>query len=85
MITLVYILCAATSSLCAVMLLRACTRTGTRLLLWSGICFSLLAVANIFLFIDIVIFPQVQLMAVRSLLTACGAVALLFGLIWETV
>lgn len=85
MSTLVYILCAATSTLCAAMLLRAFSRTQTRLLLWSGICFTLLALANIVLYVDVLIIPDVDLSMVRNLLTAAGSVILLFGLIWETV
>lgn len=83
--TLVYILCAATSTLCAFMLLKSFVQTKTRLLLWSGICFSLLALANAVLYVDLLVIPQVDLSPLRNFLTAVGSIILLFGLIWETV
>ena len=45
--TLVYLLCFLTSSICALLLGRSYARTRSRLLLWSAICFCLLALANV--------------------------------------
>jgi hypothetical protein len=52
----VYVLCAATSVACAVLLLRAYARTGAHLLLWSGLCFVCLGANNVLLFLDLVWF-----------------------------
>ena len=49
----VYLLCAGTSAACALVLLRAHHRTGTRLLLWSGLCFVGLALNNAVLVLDL--------------------------------
>jgi hypothetical protein len=80
---IVYILCFASSALCFCLLLRAFQRRRERLLLWSSLCFSLLAVNNLLVFVDIILLPQVDLLPLRQL-TALGAVALLlYGFIWE--
>ena len=42
----VYLLCFLTSFACAVLLLRSYRASLARLLLWSGLCFLLLAVTN---------------------------------------
>lgn len=81
----VYLTCGATSVLCAVLLLRAHFRSRARLLLWSGACFTLLAVANIFLYIDMVVISSIDFLLFRNLITLAGAAVLLCGLIWETV
>lgn len=83
MATAVYLLCAVTSALCAVLLLREFRRRGTRLLLWSSLSFAGFAVSNSLVFTDFVLWPERDLTLIRSL-TACGAVALLvFGLVWD--
>ena len=46
-----------TVGLCAFLLLRAYTRVRKRLLLWSGMCFAGLTVANALLIIDLALFP----------------------------
>lgn len=80
----VYLLCAATSLVCAVLLLRAWLAGRQRLLLWSSICFVALSINNVLLFIDRVILPTtVDLSAWRSLAAAVGLVVLLYGLIWD--
>lgn len=84
--TIVYALCAAASCLCATMLVRGFRRSHMRLLLWSGICFSLLALSNIILFIDLVVTgPEIDLSFYRNLFMFFGGISMLFGLIWETV
>ena len=49
----VYLLCFATSATCAVLLIRNFIRTRARLLLWSGICFSFLALNNLLVIFDL--------------------------------
>ncbi len=80
----VYLLCAVTSSLCAVLLLRAYARTGTRLLLWSGLCFLGLALNNAVLVVDLMIVPDTDLSTWRIVPAVLGVALLLYGLIWES-
>jgi hypothetical protein len=80
----VYLLCAATSAACAVLLLRAHHRTRTRLLLWSGLCFVGLALSNAVLVIDLILVPDVDLATWRLVPAAAGVALLLYGLVWET-
>jgi hydrogenase/urease accessory protein HupE len=81
----VYILCALTSFACAVMLWRAYARGGGggRFLLWSCICFAMLAANNVLLFVDKVLLPQVDLTIWRSATAAVGLLLLNYGLIWD--
>jgi hypothetical protein len=83
MAAFVYILCAFTSVLCAALLLRASRRTPSRLLFWSGNSFIALAIANIMLFVDLVMVPNHDLLILRNVITLLGIVMLLYGLIWE--
>jgi hypothetical protein len=82
---LIYILCALTSIACAAMLLRGYLKTRARFLLWSSLCFVALAINNLLLVVDNVMFPNVQLMnpVVRTVTALVGLVLLLYGLIWD--
>jgi hypothetical protein len=81
--TAVYLLCFLTSTACAILLARAHGRTGARLLLWSAAAFVLLALNNLTLVLDLVVFVQMDLRLIRHAF-ALGAVAvLLFGFIWD--
>jgi hypothetical protein len=82
--TIVYALCALTSIACAVLLLRGWARTRVRLLLWSGICFTGLALNNVLLFIDIRVLPETDLSLVRTLPAVIGVMVLVYGLVWES-
>ena len=84
MAELVYVLCAATSIACAVLLLREYWRSRMRLLFWSGLCFAGLALNNVVLFVDLVIIPSVDLSLVRSGSALIAMLVLLFGLVWES-
>ena len=80
---IVYLLCAVTAFVCAVLLLRGYRRSWTPLLLWCGLFFLAQMLDNLILFIDLVVVPEVDL-SVYPLTTALvGAVVLLYGLIWE--
>lgn len=81
----VYFLCALMSIACAFLLLRGHATNGSRLLLWSGICFALLALNNIILVVDLVIIPEVEFQGTlwRNGIGATAGGAMLFGLIWE--
>jgi hypothetical protein len=81
---IVYVLCFLTSTACAWLLGRSFYRNGTRLLLWSSICFGFLALNNLALVFDLVIWPQdVDLRLLRLLLALVAVVALIWGFIWE--
>ena len=82
--TVVYVLCAATSALCAALLVRAYLASRTRLLLWSAVCFGGLMVNNVLLVVDrsIVVGTDLQLLRDVTGLAAIGV--LLLGLIWES-
>lgn len=81
---LVYILCAATSTLCAILLIRGYRQSGARLLLWSAACFIGLALNNVLLVIDLRTGPAVDLSIWRMIPAILGAGALLYALVWET-
>jgi hypothetical protein len=81
---LVYVLCAATSLACAILLLRGYRRTHVRLLFWSGLCFVGLFLNNALLIVDVRVVPWQDLSVVRTLPALLGVTALLYGLIWET-
>lgn len=79
----VYVLCAATSVLCAVLLASSYRRQRSRLLLWSMLCFALLAVNNLLLVVDLMLVPSVDLSLLRSGSALAALLLLLVGLIWE--
>ena len=79
---LVYILCALTSFLCAVLLWRGYRRSGARLLWWSAWCFVGLTLNNVLLVADMTI-PQIDLSLIRTLPALVGVALLIFGLVWE--
>ncbi len=81
--TVVYTLCFVTSSACAWLLARSYGRSGARLLLWSCLCFVLLAANNLVLVFDMLILPEFDL-RVGRLLLALGAISvMLFGFVWD--
>jgi Family of unknown function (DUF5985) len=80
---IIYLLCVATSLLCAYLLARAYRNGKPRLLIWSALCFALLAVNNLILAVDIMLLPTIDLTVLR-LATSLAAVALLlYGFVWE--
>jgi hypothetical protein len=81
---IVYVLCATTCLLCAVMLLRGYMQTRVRLLFWSGLCFLGLMLDNLMLYVDIVVVPDVDLAVWRKLPGLLAIVLLIFGLVWES-
>jgi hypothetical protein len=77
------LLAALTSIACMQLLFRAYARTGVRLLLWSALCFVCLAVNNVLLFFDMVVFPDIDLRPYRLGAALLGVLFLLYGFIWE--
>ncbi len=85
MAELVYLLCAATSITCAVLLVRAYRGSRTKLLLWSGLAFVGLAANNVLLFVDLVLLPtSIDLSVWRNVVALAALAVLLFGLVWES-
>ncbi len=81
---LVYIVCAITTLLCAIMLFRGYKSFGVRLLLWSSLCFIGLTIENIMLYVDYHVVPDVSLVFWRKIPGLIGIALLLYGLIWES-
>jgi len=81
--TAVYTLCLATAAACAFLLARNYQRTGVRLLLWSAICFGLLAANNFLVVLDLVILPAWNLSVARLGLSLAAVMVLLFGFVWD--
>ena len=81
---LVYLLCFLASALCAGLMARQYRMAPSPILLWSAACFVLLALSNLAVVVDQVIFPEdTSLRPVRQLLTLAAISVLLFGFIWE--
>lgn len=79
----VYALCALVSIACALLLQRGWLRSRQRLLLWAAVCFWLLAVNNVLLFVDLVVIKDVDLELGRRLSAAAAGMTFLLGLIWD--
>ena len=80
----VYALCAATSLFCAVLLTRNYRARRDRVLLWLGLCFWGLALNNVLLYMNLVVFPNIDLTMAARLATLVGIVLLNVGMIWHT-
>ena len=82
---IVYILCFLTSAACAWLLGRSYASNRARLLFWSSICFGFLALNNLLLVLDLVIWPEPEMdLRLPRLLMALAAVAsLIWGFIWD--
>lgn len=80
---IVYFLCFATSTACTWLLGRGFQRTRARILLWSALCFSLLAINNLALVIDLVLLPDMDLRLARALIALAAVGVLLFGFVWD--
>ncbi|HEU5055328.1 MAG TPA: DUF5985 family protein [Kofleriaceae bacterium] len=80
----VYVLCALTSLLCVLLLLRSYRRSGQRLLLLIGLCFAGLTLNNILLPVDLLwLRTEVDLSVLRSAVGFLAVAVLLVVLIWE--
>lgn len=80
----VYLLCLATSVVCALLVARAWRRTGSRLLLWTALSFAFLALNNLLVVADMVIFPNIDFWIWRQLAAGAALTVLLYGFIGET-
>lgn len=81
---LIYLLCAATSLLAASLLLRYYLARRTPLLLWSCIAFLGLAINSVLVYLDLVLFPEVDMSLARAAAGAVAMLALVYGLTRDT-
>ena len=80
----IYLACGITSLVVAAMLLRQYLRVRSRLLLWSVICFVGLAVNNVLVYVDLVMYTGVDLSLYRTVAGTLAMVIMVYGLVWET-
>ena len=81
----VYSLCALTSLVCAVLLVRAWLRSRAKLLAWSSICFIGFTINNALLVVDLVLYRnQVDLALPRAVTAFLSVLALVVGLVWRS-
>lgn len=83
MATLIYALCAVTSSVCAILLLRSYLSSRYRLLLWAGLCFVGVTANNILVIIDKVVYPHESFLTLRLAVALLALLFLLYGLIFD--
>ena len=79
----IYLLCFATSAVCAFLLVRSYRASRVRLLLWVAICFVLLAVNNLFVVFDVLFLPAIDLVPFRQMASFSAVAVLLFGFVWD--
>ena len=82
--SVVYLLCFITSAACAWLLARGYMESRTRLLFWSSLCFAFLALNNLLVVLDILVFPGGDLALWRGLAGVAAVGVLLFGFVWES-
>ena len=80
----IYLLCAVTSLVAAVLLLRQYQARRTPLLLWSCIGFFGLAINNMLVFVDFAVLTGTDISFARAITGVWAMLVLLYGLIWET-
>jgi hypothetical protein len=80
----IYLACGVTSLVVAAMLLRQFLRVRSRLLLWSVICFVGLAVNNVLVYVDLVMYTGVDLSLYRTVAGTIAVVIMVYALVWET-
>jgi hypothetical protein len=76
-------LAALASLTCTVLLFRAYSANGVRLLFWSALCFVCLTVNNLLLFFDLAVFPDLDLRLYRLSAALAAVFCLLYAFIWE--
>jgi hypothetical protein len=80
---IVYVLCFLTSAACAWLLGRSFARSGHRLLLWSSICFAFLALNNLVVIFDLVVWPDRDFRLIRLIFAFVAVASLIWGFVWE--
>jgi hypothetical protein len=80
----IYTLCVLTCWACTFLLWRGFLKTRSPLLLWSSICFLFLGIANLLLFVDLIVYPDFSLLAVRNMITLAGLIVFIVGLVFQS-
>jgi hypothetical protein len=83
MAELIYGLCTILSLAIAVMLWRQHRRSPSRMIYWTALCFTGLALSNLVLVVDKLVFPDVDLRVLRHSISLLSIGLLLFGLVYE--
>jgi hypothetical protein len=84
MAVMIYVLCASTALVCAVLLLLGSRRAGSRMLFWSGLCFAGLAFTNLVVVVDALdLFPYENFSTLRLGSALVALSLLLYGLVFE--
>lgn len=83
MAELIYGLCTLLATAIAVMLWRQHRRSPTRMIYWTALCFSGLALSNLLLVMDKFVFPDLDLRLLRHSVSLLSIGLLLFGLVYE--
>lgn len=73
-----------TVALCALLLLRAYFKVRQRLLMWCGLCFAGLTIANTLLVVDLFVFEELTLYRYRLAAAAIAMLLMVYGLIFES-
>jgi Family of unknown function (DUF5985) len=79
-----YSLAILTSLGCTVLLIRGYRQRQYSLLLWSAVCFACLTANNVLLFVDLLVFPTVDLRLWRLVTSLAGVLCMLYAFIWES-
>jgi len=77
-----YLMAVLTCLGCTGLLYREYRKTRARLLLWSTLCFVGLSLNNVLLFVDLVLYPTLDMRLVRIAASLSGMLFLLYGF-WE--
>ncbi len=80
----VFLLCLLTSAVCAWLLYRQYQRTPSGLLFWSALCFLALTANNLFVVLDLIVFPNIEFLPYRHASSLIAIGVLLYGFIWES-
>lgn len=83
MAELIYGLCTVLSLFIAVMLWRQQRRLPTRMIYWTAMCFTGLALSNLLLVLDKLVFPELDLRVLRHSVSLLSISLLLLGLVYE--
>lgn len=79
----IYSLCLASCLGCTFLLLRGYRKSGTRLLLWAGICFAFLSLNNLAVLLDMMVMVEQDLQGWRHAASLIAVTTLIVGLVWE--
>lgn len=81
----VYIGCAIASLICAYLMFSAYKAKPARLPFWTGVCFFGLFLNNVFLVVDLLLVPQIDLSPIRLLCGLVPSVFLIYAFVRDSV